>query len=334
VKWLCLILLVPIPGLAQQPAPAANPHGAIAVACDVCHSPAAWVPVRISGTFDHERTGRFALTGAHATAACRACHATLDFRGAPTSCASCHRDPHRGEVGTDCSRCHTARSFLDRAAMTRAHQLTRLPLTGTHLTVDCESCHTGQQGRLTFVAVTPECSSCHLRDYQAARDPDHAAAGYTTDCQSCHAAVTWLRTTFDHAGTGFALTGAHLRITCSRCHGVGQFQAMPSACVSCHQADYDATTDPSHVAAQFPTDCASCHSTARWSGARFDHDRLYFPVFSGAHRNRWSSCSDCHQNASDFRQFDCVHCHQSAHQGRGYVSQQCYSCHPSGTAGD
>jgi hypothetical protein len=333
MKWIGLLLFLSTPGWAQQASPLANPHGTLAVACSVCHSPLAWAPARISAEFDHGKTARFSLAGAHATATCRACHATLDFRGASTSCASCHRDPHRGEVGTECSRCHTTRTFLDRAAMTRAHQLTRFPLAGAHLTVDCESCHATQQGRLTFVAVAVECSSCHLRDYQAARDPDHTAVGYTTDCAQCHAAVTWLRTRFDHAGTGFALTGAHLRITCSRCHGVGQFQAMPSTCASCHQADYDGTTDPNHRAAQFPTDCASCHSTARWTGARFDHDR-FFPIFSGAHRGKWSSCSTCHIDSNDFRQFDCVQCHQDAHRGRGYTSQQCYSCHPSGRGGD
>lgn len=312
----------------------ANPHGELSVTCNVCHSPEGWTPAHVSAAFDHGKAAGFALVGAHASASCRACHATLDFRGTSRNCVSCHVDPHRGEVGNDCARCHSARNFLDRSAMSRAHQLTRFPLQGTHLTVDCEACHTAPQGRLRFVALATECSTCHLKDYQAARDPDHATAGYSTDCQQCHAAITWLRTTMDHAATGFALTGAHLRITCSRCHGVGQFQSLPSACVACHQADYDATTDPGHRAAGFPTDCIACHTTSRWSGARFDHDKLYFPIYTGRHQGRWSFCSDCHINANDYHQFDCVHCHQNAHQGRGYTSQQCYSCHPTGNGGD
>ena len=324
---------LPAAGRAQQ-APVANPHGPIAEACNVCHSPEAWAPARISAGFDHAKAAGFTLTGAHATATCRACHGTLDFRGASTNCVSCHQDPHRGEVGTDCARCHTSRSFLDRSGMTRAHQLTRFPLAGSHLTAECEACHAAPQGRMTFVALTTECSACHLKDYQATRDPDHTAGGFSTDCVQCHAAVTWLRTRFDHAGAGFALTGAHLRITCSQCHGVGQFQPLPSTCVSCHQADYDRTTNPNHLAAQFPTDCASCHSTARWTGGTFNHDGPFFPIFSGTHKGKWSSCSDCHVNPNDFQQFDCVHCHQNAHQGRGYVSRQCYSCHPDGRGGD
>ena len=327
-------LLVLAAGVGAQGRAVPNPHGELSVACSVCHSPDGWTPARVSAAFDHATVAGVPLTGAHATAACRSCHTTLDFRGASRNCVACHTDPHRGEVGNDCARCHTARNFLDRSAMNRAHQLSRLPLEGTHLTVDCEACHTASQGRLTYVGVSAECASCHLKDYQAARDPDHTAVGYSTDCRQCHAAITFLRTTFDHAGTGFALTGAHLRITCSRCHGVGQFQALPAACVACHQADYDATADPNHAAAGFPTDCAACHTTSRWSGARFDHDRLFFPIYSGKHQGRWSSCSECHVNASDYRQFDCVHCHQNAHDGRGYTSQQCYSCHPSGRGGD
>lgn len=307
----------------------ANPHGALQQPCNDCHSPEGWTPARVSAAFDHARAAGFALAGAHATATCRACHTSLDFRGASRHCVSCHTDPHRAEEGTDCARCHTARSFLDRAGMTRAHQLTRFPLAGSHLTVECESCHAAPQGRLTFTALATECAACHMADYRAARDPDHAASGFGTDCVQCHAEVNWLRTRFDHASTGFALTGGHLRITCSRCHGVGQFQPLPSACVSCHQADYDQTTNPNHRAAQFPTDCVACHTTARWTGARFDHDR-FFPIFSGAHQGRWSSCSTCHVNPNDFSQFDCLSCHQNAHQGRGYTSQQCYSCHPSG----
>lgn len=329
-------ILVVVGGLCAAPAAVrgqqrqvANPHGTLQQPCNDCHSPEGWTPARVSAAFDHARVAGFPLAGAHATATCRACHTSLDFRGASRRCVSCHTDPHRAEAGTDCARCHTARSFLDRSGMTRAHQLTRFPLAGSHLTVECETCHAAPQGRLTFTALATECAACHLTDYRAARDPDHAASGFGTDCVQCHAEVSWLRTRFDHASTGFALTGAHLRTTCSTCHGVGQFQPLPSACVSCHQADYDQTTNPNHQAAQFPTDCVSCHTTARWTGARFDHDR-FFPIFSGKHQGKWSSCSACHVNASDFSQFDCLSCHQDAHRGRGYTSQQCYGCHPSG----
>ena len=113
-------------------------------------------------------------------------------------------------------------------------------------------------------------------------------------------------------------------------------------CVSCHQADYNGTTNPGHQSAGFPTDCASCHTTATWQGAKFDHDGPFFPIYSGSHRGRWNSCSDCHTVVSDLRQFSCLTCHEhnktemdSKHRGRSgyqYVSTACLSCHPSGRA--
>jgi hypothetical protein len=340
--YACLCLALPGFAAAQQPA-VQNPHGELTTPCEVCHSPTGWRPAHVGREFDHAKAAGFSLLGAHKTTACRNCHATLDFRGTSRDCASCHADPHRGEVGTDCSRCHTSRSFLDRGMMTRAHQLTRFPLTGTHVTVDCEACHArASQGRLRFVAVSTECSTCHLADYQAARDPDHAAGGFSTECAQCHAPITWLRTNFDHASTGFALTGMHLRIHCSQCHGTGSYQALPSACVSCHQTDYDNTTNPNHQTAAFPTDCALCHSTLDWTNASFtSHDALYFPIYSGTHRGRWSSCATCHVDPSDYRQFDCLSCHgptqtASHHQevsGYVYDSQACYSCHRRGGGG-
>jgi hypothetical protein len=338
---LCACLWIGVPTIAAaQQLTVRNPHGKLAQPCADCHSPAGWTPAHISGAFDHSKAAGFRLAGAHMTTACRSCHTALDFTGTARACVACHTDPHQGEVGTDCARCHTSRSFLDRAAMTRAHQLTRFALTGTHLTVDCEACHTrAPQGRLRFVAVSAQCAGCHLPDYQAARDPDHTAGGFSTDCAQCHAPITWLRTNFNHASTGFALTGAHLRIHCSQCHGAGAFQAVPAACQSCHQTDYDNTTDPNHQAAAFPTDCALCHTTSTWTSATFtSHDAQYFPIYSGAHRGRWSSCATCHVDPGDYRQFDCLSCHgqsetASHHRGvSGYVydSQACYRCHRNG----
>ena len=327
------LILALAAGLRAQQSAVQNPHGTLSEPCSTCHGAEAWNQVHVSTSFDHGKVAAFPLTGAHATATCRSCHASLTFQGTPRGCASCHTDAHRGEVGSDCGRCHSARSFLDRSGMTAAHQLTRFPLDGTHLTIDCEACHTAPPGRLRFVGLSDDCASCHMKDYQATTDPAHATVGFSTDCVQCHATISFLRTRFDHASTGFALTGAHLRITCSQCHGVGQFQVLPSACVSCHQADYNRTIDPNHQAAQFPTDCASCHSTSTWSGARFNHDGLFFPIYSGTHQGRWSTCSTCHTNPSDYRVFDCLSCHGNAHPGRGYTSQQCYSCHPQGTGG-
>jgi hypothetical protein len=406
-----LLAITPVQGWSQEPT--RSPHGDLADPCANCHGPAGWKPARISRAFDHALKG-FPLVGAHATTSCRGCHASLDYRGTSRNCVGCHTDVHRGELGADCASCHTSRTFLDRSVMVQAHQATRFPLNGSHLTADCESCHTPEaQGQLTFVNRSTECVQCHLDSYQAAKNPDHVGGGFPTDCNQCHSTSTWPvarfnhattrfplsgahravpcqqchgdgvyrgkdpacvschqadydRTTdpnhltvqfptdcaachtttswngafFDHAGTAFPLTGAHRAAPCQQCHGDGVYQGKGTECVSCHQADYDRTTDPNHLAAQFPTDCAGCHTTAGWSGATFDHDTRFFPIFSGAHRGKWATCSTCHTNSANYQVFTCLTCHEhnqasmdSKHRESGgyrYDSQACYSCHPRG----
>jgi hypothetical protein len=163
------------------------------------------------------------------------------------------------------------------------------------------------------------------------------ACAYATDCAQCHAAITWLRTSFDHAATGFALNGMHVRIHCSQCHGGGTPQALPSACASCHQAKYDQAANPNHVTAAFPTECALCHSTSSWHGARMkNHDAEFFPIYSGRHGGTWSSCSACNVNAGDFRAYDCRSCHARAHEGGRFPRLTCADagCHKNGQSPD
>ena len=104
----------------------------------------------------------------------------------------------------------------------------------------------------------------------------------------------------------------------------------------CHLAKYQATRNPNHAAAGFPTTCETCHRAAdsSWSQGRFNH--TWFPITSGRHAG--NPCSACHQVANNFTSFTCLTCHQrtetdSHHQGRAgyrYESAACYSCHPTG----
>jgi hypothetical protein len=357
----------------------------------------------VSPKFDHAKFG-FPLSGAHAAAGCLGCHGSLEFAKAERMCASCHEDPHRGEMGSDCARCHGARSFLDRTAMVRGHQLTSFPLTGSHAGLDCESCHpSAAQGHLRFVGTRSECQACHLADYRATRNPDHQAGGFPQDCRTCHSTLGWQKANFDHAGTSFPLTGRHRVTACASCHA-GGYVGTPTTCVSCHQSDYDGTADPVHATSGFSTDCAACHNTdgwdganfnhavsgfaltgahattpcaschasgyagtptacvschqsdydgtadpnhaaahftTAWSGARFDHDASFFPIYSGAHAGQWSACSTCHTDANNYAVFTCLSCHphsdkaktdggHSSVSGYAYASASCYGCHPRG----
>lgn len=326
---------------AAAPVKQANPHGKFQGACGDCHGATAWKPAKISPRFDHAKFG-FPLEGAHAAAACASCHATLDFSQERQLCASCHEDVHHGEFGSECSTCHTSRSFIDRAGMLRTHQISRFPLSGAHAALECESCHRPvQSGQPRFVGTPSECESCHMTDYQNAKSPDHVAANFPHDCMACHTTLTWRSARFDHAFTGFPLTGAHRTLACTQCHSGGTYQGLSPACASCHQGNYDATTNPSHAAAGFSTQCESCHTTTSWAGAIFDHDGQFFPIYSGTHAGKWANCATCHTSAASFAQFTCFSCHphddkagtDSHHTqvgGYSYDSQACYSCHPRG----
>jgi hypothetical protein len=265
----------------------------------------------------------------------------MSFVARSTSCIDCHlrdyqttRNPDHaaGGFSQNCEQCHAAVSWQGARI---DHNATRFPLTGAHLAVNCAQCH----GTGGFGALPTTCVSCHQTDYNNTNNPNHQQAQFPTDCTACHTTVTWTTASFNHSNTAFPLTGAHIQATCDQCHSDGVYQAKPTTCVSCHQTDYNTTTDPNHQQAQFPTDCAACHTTTLWTSATYtNHDAQYFPIYSGAHRGRWDSCSTCHVNPSDYRQFDCLSCHRRSemdpkHAGRSgysYDSQACYRCHPDG----
>jgi hypothetical protein len=329
LAWTALgVVLLAAPARAADKQPA-YPHGTYNESCELCHTGDAWKPAVISKNFRH--TARFPLAGAHATADCRSCHASLDFKMASTQCADCHRDPHVGELGADCGRCHTPRNFIDRSAQLDAHRSTRFPLTGAHVTRDCQECHTPvPQGQLQYVNTPVECQACHMPQYQAATDPNHVTAGFPTDCEQCHTPTTWNRARFDHNASGFPLTGAHATTPCASCHANG-YAGTPTACYACHQADYQGVTDPNHVTGNFPTDCSLCHNTSSWGNATFNHATTSFPL-TGAHVT--TPCAQCHSAGYVGTPTACVACHNADYQnaadpnhvGAGF-STDCAPCH-------
>ena len=309
---------------------AVNPHGAITETCSTCHRSDAWKPARVSSSFKHaERT--FPLDGAHLRTTCTACHKSLSFAKTPTGCASCHSDIHSGELGTECARCHTTRSFADVANMRRAHETTRFPLRGAHVTASCESCHVpGQPGKIQFAGQLATCIGCHATNFRQAKSPDHVAARFSQDCASCHTVNSWPGARFDHATTRFALSGAHRTVACSSCHADKVFTGKSMACADCHQAAYASARNPPHTG--FPTTCADCHTTTQWKGAAFNHAATQFPL-TGAHGA--VPCTSCHADGVyRGKPTTCVSCHQQnyassvrpPHQSLGFPTT-CATCH-------
>jgi hypothetical protein len=304
-----------------------------------CHTTTTWA----GAVFNHNNT-QFPLTGAHLATTCQACHADGVFKGKPTACVACHQTDFNGTTNpphqaagfpTTCTDCHTTTTWTGSAFN---HSNTQFPLTGAHLAATCQSCHADG----VYKGKPTACVTCHQTDYNGTTNPPHQAAGFSTTCATCHTTTVWTGAVFNHSNTQFPLTGAHVAATCQACHADGVYKGKPTTCISCHQTDYTGTTNPNHQAAQFPTTCASCHTTTQWLGATFDHDGPFFPIYSGTHRGRWNTCSDCHTNAANYAVFTCLSCHPHSdkaktdadHRGEAgyqYASQACYSCHPRGT---
>ena len=58
------------------------------------------------------------------------------------------------------------------------------------------------------------------------------------------------------ATTGFALVGLHATQQCTACHVSNNYSLTTAACIDCHLADVNGTTNPSHKAAGFSQDCS------------------------------------------------------------------------------
>lgn len=147
------------------------------------------------------------------------------------------------------------------------------------------------------------CAECHLGSYTSSRF-DHASVDYGHDCGDCHLDNQWTPSFNDpQHDRFFPLVGAHTARPCADCHQEGRADPQPTACVGCHRAD-TVGVDPDH--ASFPDACGECHTSARWSPASFDHERV-FPL-RGAHAG--ADCGSCHvDNVYEGTPRDCVGCH-------------------------
>jgi hypothetical protein len=197
-----------------------DPHEArFGADCAVCHATNSWE----DATFDHNLSV-FKLEGEHAEVSCEVCHQNGVFRGTPTDCYSCHQqdDEHEGRFGVACGACHTPFDWEDAAF---DHDLSSFPLTGAHIEVACEACHTSGQ----FTGLSTQCVNCHA-------DPDFHLSAFSTGCADCHSTTAWLPASFnlshpeprvDEEGTGIN----HGYTTCRTCH---PSTVREYTCLACH----------------------------------------------------------------------------------------------------
>lgn len=106
------------------------------------------------------------------------------------------------------------------------------------------------------------------------------------------AAQAWTEPTgarFNHASTGYPLTGAHAVQRCEACHLGGTMKGTTRTCESCHTAG--STLAKAHVVmprkhVPAVVGCAECHNTQSFTRTRFRHS-----VVTGV------GCQTCHCGA-------------------------------------
>ncbi|HET7150459.1 MAG TPA: cytochrome c3 family protein [Candidatus Acidoferrum sp.] len=350
----------PVHSAAGTPFAAAN--------CSNCHNTVSF----LTATFDHASTG-WPLLGSHQLApagkvsACTDCHVNNNytFTSANTDCFGCHQAawnstpsfggnvPNHITAGFPtslCSQCHDTIAWTD---STFNHANTGFPLTNSHQiapagkVTGCDQCHLGNYSSLAIQPTDCGNSQCHLNTnygggWQGTTNPVHSSAGApfaAANCANCHNTVSFLTATFDHATTGWPLTGSHQLapagkvVACTDCH-IGNNYNLTAAntdCYGCHQTAWQSTTTiggsvPNHITAGFSTSmCSTCHDTVLWSDGKFDHTTTGFPL-QGPHmlppRTTVTGAIGPMVNA-------CTDCHIGGNYTTGYPTTDCYGCHQS-----
>ncbi len=237
--------------------------------CQSCHNEKNWD----KASFDHSfaETG-FIIDGGHENVKCESCHLPGLSRkelsqvnqslnnmnmgfvkniSLVRQCVDCHRvdDPHFEKLGKDCAKCHTTLEWNQSVGFN--HDFTDFPLTASHQTLVCDSCHLSAD----FSEQSASCVACHQFD-----DIHQGSLG--EKCETCHDSSIWSHWQFDHlTQTDFPLSGSHKNLQCGLCHIAVETklnekveQHHPDkACFSCHG------DDDIHQGG-FGIDCQQCHT--------------------------------------------------------------------------
>lgn len=150
-------------------------------------------------------------------------------------------------------------------------------------------------------------------------------------CTACHTTASWkMRTdaTFQHASTGFALTGKHNAVACARCHSGLQFAGTSRDCASCHVDVHRA---------ELGSTCARCHASTTWKITDMvrKHQTTRFALLG---RHATLACETCHAQAAQKlytgTSIECVACHRteyvqtsSPNHAAAQFSTDCLQCH-------
>ena len=218
-------------------------------ACATCHTTIpGWKPA----AYPHIA---FPLTQGHAIPTCNDCHKG-SYTAISTDCYSCHQqnytsstNPNHITAGmpTSCTTCHTTIPGWKPATFSHG----TFPLTSGHAIPTCNDCHKG-----SYTAISTDCYSCHVADYNNSTNPGHVALAFATTCTQCHTTIPgWKPATYTqhdaqmfpiysgrHKGQWTLCTDCHtnaanyILFDCKHCHtGVHKNNNYTNAqCYSCH----------------------------------------------------------------------------------------------------
>jgi hypothetical protein len=196
-------------------------------------------------------------------------------------------EPHK-DLDGQCDRCHVPFKGIPSSA--------------------CLSCHTGTRDRIASGGGTHaqwekqgrKCSSCH---------GDHKGRG--------HALTPAVDKSFDHAITGFLLSGKHQAVACASCHKSGphgpRWVGLAKDCAGCH-----ADVHKGALGAR----CSTCHATTGWKPPTRTIADHQVPM-NGQHAGL--TCALCHKLGAHLQPaWSCGDCHTQKHGG---TKAPCATCH-------
>lgn len=279
---------------------------------------------------------------------CTKCH-NLGKQLSNDKCLNCHteiRDRITQKAGyhysaevknKECRECHSehnGRNFeiIHFDKKTFDHNKTGFRLTGSHAGKECGKCHKNEfitdpdlrKRKDTFLGLNTKCSSCHEDIHQKTLGEN---------CSSCHNTGKFKPTAgFDHDKARFALSGAHVKTQCDKCHNsvtrngkpFTQFRGLKfQECTDCHKDIHNG---------KFGNDCTRCHTTASFKDVNkisFNHDKTNFALI-GKHNS--VECGKCHGSSlsSKPKHAFCYNCHKDFHKGEfgsGSMQRDCKECH-------
>ena len=142
-------------------------------------------------------------------------------------------------------------------------------------------------------------------------------SGFPKTCQQCHSTTTWTSATFDHATTGFPLTGAHSTVQCAPCHVNGNYNLTTAntTCVSCHLKDFQGATSPNHVQSGFLANLYAVPQHDYLDGRELRSLNHRLPADRCAHHRAVRAVPREQQLQLTSANTDCVSCHLKDFQG-------------------